>query len=138
MKGIEEHIEQLAFGRTMPRISACLGLYISTDVVFLCEVKMTGGKPTVGHLLRVPVPQAPAARETRVAGTLNTDMLADPEKLAGILKPVLSQVKWGANFVCVSAGRYSHLMAGKSLISLTTSCWISSLRTKSQSFIVAS
>ena len=100
---LSEKLVQVAFGRSLPEITHCLGLYLAPNVAFVAEVSGAGGKPKVEHLVRVPLPPAPAATQgTRVSTVLNTDVLSDTDRLAGLLKPALSQGKWHAEYAMVT------------------------------------
>jgi len=103
---IDQQIEQLAFGRSLPRMESCLGLFLSPTTIFLAEVAFLGGAPKVLHLVRLPVPGADDSKSTKSLGSLNTEFLADQEKLNAILKKALTDIQWGSKSVMVSLSHH--------------------------------
>src|SRR5688572_2555828 len=101
---LADSIEQLSFGRSLPRIDSCLGLYLSPDSIYLCEVKAPKGRPEVQHLLKLPMPAAaPAgAKATRSAGTLSADFLPDVDKVAAVISKALGEGSWRSKHVMVT------------------------------------
>ncbi|MCX5788187.1 MAG: hypothetical protein NTX64_06735, partial [Elusimicrobia bacterium] len=100
---MSDNLVQVAFGRSMPEITHCLGIYLAPNVAFVAEASAAGGKPKVEHLVRVPLPpQAAQTQGTRVSTVLNTDMLSDTDRLAGLLRPALAQGKWRAQYAVVT------------------------------------
>ncbi|MBI4386910.1 MAG: hypothetical protein HY551_05980 [Elusimicrobia bacterium] len=99
---INSLIEQLAFGRTVPKPASCLGLYLHPAVIFLSEVRVKGSKPVVEHLLKIPgpTPSYSTQTQTRSLGNLNVDML-DAERIAGLLKQVMGQAQWNSRHLVV-------------------------------------
>lgn len=99
---IDSLIEQLAFGRSVPKPASCLGLYLHPAVVFLSEVRVKGSKPVVEHLLKIPgpAPTYSTQTQTRSLGNLNVEML-DAERIAGLLKQVMGQAKWNSRHLVV-------------------------------------
>ncbi|MBI4424645.1 MAG: hypothetical protein HY554_13010 [Elusimicrobia bacterium] len=99
---LTEKLEQLSFGKSLPEMSHCIGLYLSPTLAYVGELAMDGAKPKVEHLVRVPLP-APASMATKVGGVLNTDILADTDRLAGLLKQAMSGAgKWRSSYAMVS------------------------------------
>lgn len=101
---LADSIEQLSFGRSMPHIDSCLGLYLSPDSIYLSEVKADKGRPQVLHLLKLPMPAAgpAAAKATRTAGTLSADFLPDVDKVAAVIQKALSEGSWKSKHVMVT------------------------------------
>lgn len=101
---ISEKLLHASFGRSLPEMSYCLGIYLSATVAYVAEVRSSGAKPKIEHLVKVPIPPPPADKAgTRVTGVLNTDILADTDRLAGILKAAMSAAgKWHAEYAVVT------------------------------------
>lgn len=101
---LDQWVEHLAFGRSIPKLDSCLGLYVGMDSVILSEVRMAAGKPVVGQTVQAAFPRAqPAAgKDARTGGALNTEALADPARLADLIRPAMSKVQWKARHVVVS------------------------------------
>jgi len=104
--GLDEQIEQLAFGKSTPAMSACLGIYLSAEAVFVAESRISGGKPVVDHLVRVPLPPGPGGKDTKGTGVLNTDLLADTDRVVGVVSQAMSQIRWGSKFAVVSLSHH--------------------------------
>ena len=63
---LAENIEQISFGRSLPRLDSCLGHFLSPDMMYLAEVAVEGGRPKVLHLLRLPLGGADTGSATKV------------------------------------------------------------------------
>ncbi|TBR22317.1 hypothetical protein EPO15_08320 [bacterium] len=98
---LADSIEQLSFGRSLPRIDSCLGLYLAPDAIYLSEVKAEKGRPQVLHLLKLPMPAA-AAKATRTAGTLSAEFLPDVDKVAAVVSKALGEGSWKSKHVMVT------------------------------------
>lgn len=101
-------VEQLAFGTEPGKGLACLGLYIAPDVVYLSETHVAAGKLVVDHMVRIPIPQdgkAPGA-----TATMNTDFLADPAKIGGLIRQSMSQLRWNSKNVRVTLSHHLGLL----------------------------
>ncbi|MDE2291701.1 MAG: hypothetical protein KGL53_06430, partial [Elusimicrobia bacterium] len=96
-----DSIEQLSFGRSMPHMDSCLGIFLSPDAIYLSEVKVEKGRPQVLHLLRLPMPGG-GGRQTKTAATLSGDFLQDPDKVAAVLQKALSEGSWKSKNVMVT------------------------------------
>lgn len=99
---LADNIEQLSFGRSLPRIDSCLGLYLAPDAIYLSEVKAEKGKPQVLHLLKLPMPAAAGAKTTRTAGTLSAELLPDVDKVAAVISKALGEGSWKSKHVMVT------------------------------------
>jgi len=131
-------VEQLSFGRTMPRLESCLGLHLSPEAVFLAEVKLSGGRPQVVHLVRLPVPGAEAAltaSKTRTVGTLNTDLLEDQEKLVGLLKKALSDIAWGSKHVMITFAPQFGLLRYFAMPAIDRRFWKTAVPAEAKKFV---
>ena len=98
---LAEQIEQLSFGRSLPHIESCLGLYLAPEAVFLSEVRADKGRPQVIHLLKLPMPGG-SGRSTKTAATLSADFLNEPDKVAAIIAKALGEGSWKSKHVMVS------------------------------------
>lgn len=101
---LSDKLLQLAFGRALPEMSYCLGIHLSANAAYIAETKMSGSKPKVEHLIKVPIPPPPADKAgTRVSGVLNTELLADTERLAALIKPAMAAAgKWRSEYAVVT------------------------------------
>jgi len=107
-KKLDELVEQLAFGTDPGKGLNCLGLYLAPDVVYLSETHVSGGKLVVDHMVRIPIPQegkAPGA-----TATMNTDFLADPAKIGGLIRQSMSQLRWNSKNVRVTLSHHLGLL----------------------------
>ncbi|MBI3547438.1 MAG: hypothetical protein HY078_00145 [Elusimicrobia bacterium] len=132
---LDEMIEQLAFGRSMPKMNSCIGLAISSEMMFVSEARIKDGKPAVDHLLRIPIPSAGKDTLTRVAGSLNTELLTDTEKIAGLLKPAMSQTKWGSTNVVVSISHHFGLLRYFTMPSVDRKFWKTAIPSEAKKYI---
>lgn len=89
---LADNIEQLSFGRSLPRIDSCLGLYLAPDAIYLSEVKTEKGKPQVLHLLKLPMPAPAGAKAVRTSGTLSAEFLPDVDKVAAVIQKALGEI----------------------------------------------
>ena len=97
---LQDQIEQLSFGRSLPRIDSCLGLHLSPEAMFLSEVRYDKGRPQVLHLSRLRMPGA--GKNTKAAATLSSDFMPEPEKVADELRKALSEGSWKSKHIMVS------------------------------------
>ena len=81
-------------------IKECLGVYISPEAVFLCEAVYHGGR-NVKIVQSATVPLPPDMGTAKM-GTLNTDLLEKIDKLAELIRTVLSQGQWPSKKVVFS------------------------------------
>lgn len=128
-------VEQLSFGSSIPKMSSCLGLFLSPETIFLAEVEFSGGKPRVRHLIRLPVPAAPPSKETKSAGSLNTDFLADTDRVAGILKKAMDEVKWGSKFVVASFSHHFSILRYFTLPAIDRRFWKTAIPAEAKKYI---
>jgi len=105
---LDSLVDQLAFGTEPGKGAACLGLYLAPDVVYLSETHVAGGKLIVDHMVRIPIPQegkAPGA-----TATMNTDFLAEPAKIGGLIRQSMSQLRWNSKNVRVTLSHHLGLL----------------------------
>lgn len=111
---LEDIIETLSFGETAPKVSHCLGLYLSPETIYIAQTRLdkAGGQPVVEHLLRVPVPPPEGAEGKTGPGatTLNTDFLSDNARLGALLKQSMETVKWKSRHVMVTLSHHLGLL----------------------------
>ncbi len=108
MSKFDDLIEQVAFGREVSKSASSLGLYLSPDVVYLSETRMKDGKIVVDHLVRIPIPTD--AKKPGATGTMNTDFLSDPAKIAGPIRQSMSQLRWNSKNVRVTLSHHLGLL----------------------------
>lgn len=110
MTNLDRLIEQIAFGKEGRKSTASLGLYISPDTIYLAEThRDKAGKFVVDHLVRIPIPTG-AKAGAAAAATMNTDFLADPHKIAGLVRQSMSQMRWNAKTVRVTLSHHLGLL----------------------------
>jgi hypothetical protein len=106
---LDDMIEQLAFGKQTPKPAPCLGLYLSPDVIYLSEThKGKDGKLVVDHLVRIPIPSE--GKNPTATATMSTDFLADPLKVAGLVRQSMSQLRWNTKSVRVTLSHHLGLL----------------------------
>lgn len=106
---LDRYVEQLAFGKEPPKTAACLGLYLSPDVVYLSETRRApDGRITVEHLVRVPL--AGASRPAGATATMNADFLSDPARVAEPIRPSIAQMKWSGRSARVTLSHHLGLL----------------------------
>jgi len=108
MSKFDDFVEQIAFGRELPKPAPSLGLYLGPDVVYLSETRLKDGKLVVDHLVRIPIPQDP--KKPSATGTMNTDFLADPNRIAGPIRQSMSQLRWNSKNVRVTLSHHLGLL----------------------------
>lgn len=106
----DQLIEQLAFGSDRPKLTTCLGLYLSPETIYISEThKDKSGKIVVDHLVRIPVPSASKAAAGSTA-TMNTDFLTDPKKIADLIRQSMAQTRWSSKNVRVTLSHHLGLL----------------------------
>jgi Tfp pilus assembly PilM family ATPase len=101
-------VESIAFGADVTKTAACLGLYLGPDVVYLAETHTSGGKVVVDHLVRIPIPSD--GKGLAATATMNTDFLANPAKIAGLIRQSMSQLRWNTKNVRVTLSHHLGLL----------------------------
>lgn len=133
---LAENIEQLSFGRSLPRLNSCLGLFLSPDMMYLAEVGVESGKPKVLHLLRLPIPGVEAGGSmTRTAGTLNTDFLKDNKEVLQILQKAMSQVSWTSKHVMVTLSHHFGILRYFTLPAIERRFWRTAVPVEAKKYI---
>lgn len=110
MGSLDEFIDRVVFGQAKSRIGVCLGLYLSPEIIYIAETRLgKDGRLVVEHLVRIPVPQE---KKETVAGTLtmSTDFLADPTKVAGLIRQSMAQIRWNSKNVVVTLSHHLGLL----------------------------
>ncbi|MFI5348488.1 MAG: pilus assembly protein PilM [Elusimicrobiota bacterium] len=105
---LNELVEQLAFGSDPGKAGSCLGLYLGPDVVYLSETHVKEGKLVVDHMVRIPIPSD--GKGAGATATMNTDFLADPAKIAGLIRQSMSQLRWNSKNVRVTLSHHLGLL----------------------------
>lgn len=131
----DQQIEQLAFGRSLPRMDSCLGLFLSPTTIFIAEVAVPGGKPKVLHLVRLPVPGTDDSKVAKSLGSLNTEFLADHEKLGAILKKALTDIKWGSKHVMVSLSHHFGILRYFAMPAIDRRFWKTAIPAEAKKYV---
>ncbi len=106
---LDDLVAQLAFGKQTPKAAPALGLYLSPDVIYLSETHSgKDGKIVVDHLVRIPIPSE--GKSPTATATMSTDFLADPLKVAGLVRQSMSQLRWNAKNVRVTLSHHLGLL----------------------------
>jgi hypothetical protein len=109
MANLDSIVEQVAFGKETRAPSASLGLYMSPDTIYLAESHLEkDGKLVVDHLVRIPIPAA--VKGAAASATMNTDFLTDPQKIAGLVRQSMSQMRWNVKNVRVTLSHHLGLL----------------------------
>jgi Tfp pilus assembly PilM family ATPase len=134
---LDEMIEQLSFGRTLPRLDTCLGLYVSPDSMFLSEVKLEGNRPQTLHLVPLPVPggEAASVSKTRTVGTLNTEFLGEQEKLLAIMKKALGGTHWGSKHIMVTLSHHFGLLRYFAMPAIDRRFWKTAVPAEAKKYV---
>jgi len=135
MSSLEENIEQLSFGRSLPKMDSCLGLFISQETLFLTEVAYKGGKPKVLHLLRLSIPGGPSSKGTKTIGTLNTDFLTEHEQILKLLQEAMKKTKFGSKHVMVSLSHQFGILRYFTLPAIDRRFWKSAVPVEAKKYI---
>ncbi len=107
---IDQLIDTLAFGKSKPASGPCLGLYLSPEMLYIAETRPgKGGAVTVDHLVRIPIPPEGKAAAAGTM-TMSTDFLADPVKIAGLIRQSMSQIRWNSKNVVVTLSHHLGLL----------------------------
>lgn len=99
---LADSIEQLSFGRSMPKMESCIGIYLSPEAIFLSEARAEKGRPQVLHLLKLPMPGAAAGRQTKTVAILSSEFLPDIDKAVAVIAKALSEGSWKSKHAMVS------------------------------------
>ncbi|PCI36640.1 MAG: hypothetical protein COB53_08905 [Elusimicrobia bacterium] len=132
---LAENIEQISFGRSLPRLDSCLGLFLSPDMMYLAEVAVEGGRPKVLHLLRLPLGGADTGSATKTGGTLNTDFFKDNKEVFAALKKAMSQVSWTSKHVMVSLSHHFGILRYFTLPVIERRFWRTAIPVEAKKFI---
>lgn len=137
LRDIDAAIEQLAFGKTTPKVSSCLGMYLSPEVIYLSETHMEKGRLVVDHLVRVPVPAlAPKPGQGPGTGmTLNTDFLMDNAKLSALIRQAMSQIRWNSKNVIVTLSHHLGLLRYFTMPAIDPRYWNSAVPLEAKKYI---
>lgn len=111
MGQLDQIIEQVAFGQTQEKMSSCLGLYLSPETIYISETHLgKDGKLVVDHLVRIPIPADPGKTSPGATATMNTDFLSDPNKIGGLVRQSMSQIRWNSKNVFVTLSHHFGLL----------------------------
>lgn len=110
MGRLDGFIDRVVFGQAKPQLGVCLGLYLSPEIIYIAETRLgKDGRLVVEHLVRIPVPQE--KKETLASTlTMSTDFLADPTKVAGLIRQSMAQIRWNSKNVVVTLSHHLGLL----------------------------
>jgi hypothetical protein len=108
MSKLDNLVQELAFGAEPGKGAPCLGLYLGPDVVYLSESHVVAEKLVVDHMVRIPIPSD--GKGPGATATMNTDFLADPAKIAGLIRQSMSQLRWNSKNVRVTLSHHLGLL----------------------------
>jgi hypothetical protein len=109
MATLNSIVEQIAFGKETRAPSASLGLYMSPDTIYLAESHLDKDRKfVVDHLVRIPIPAA--VKGAAASATMNTDFLTDPQKIAGLVRQSMAQMRWNVKNVRVTLSHHLGLL----------------------------
>lgn len=106
---IDQLIDTLAFGKAQAASGPCLGLYLSPETIYIAETRIKGASVTVDHLVRIPIPPEGKAAAAGTM-TMSTDFLADPNKIGGLIRQSMSQIRWNSKNIVVSLSHHLGLL----------------------------
>ncbi|MBI5624908.1 MAG: pilus assembly protein PilM [Elusimicrobia bacterium] len=132
---IDPLIEQLAFGKTTPKLSRCMGIYLSPEVIYVSEAHVAKGKVVVDHLVRVPVPVPEAGKEGGTTPTLATDFLSDIPKLSALIRQAISQLRWNSKDVVITLSHHLGLLRYFTMPEVERRFWKSAIPLEAKKFI---
>mgnify|MGYP001620041602 CR=1 FL=1 len=132
---IDPLIEQLAFGKTTTKLSRCLGLYLSPEVIYVSEIHSAKGKVVVDHLVRVAVPVPDQDKEAGTSPTLVTDFLSDTPKLSALIRQAISQLRWNSKDVVVTLSHHLGLLRYFTMPAVDRRFWKSAIPLEAKKFI---
>ena len=134
---LDEMIEQLSFGRTLPRLETCLGLFVSPEAMFLSEVKLDGNRPQTVHLVPLPVPggEASSVSKTRTVGTLNTEFLGEQDKLLAIMKKALEGTHWNSKHIMVTLSHHFGLLRYFAMPAIDRRFWKTAVPAEAKKYV---
>jgi hypothetical protein len=134
---VDEIVDALAFGAKTEKVSACLGMYIGPETIYIAETHLEKGKLIVDHLVRIPVP-APEAGKGGAPGTgstLNTDFLMDNAKLSALIKQSMAQVRWNTKDVMLTLSHHLGLLRYFAMPEIERRYWNSSVPLEAKKYI---
>jgi hypothetical protein len=131
-------IENLAFGKTTPKLSSTLGMYLSPDTIYIAQSSLDkAGKLRVEHLVRipVPVPEDKGKAGGTMTGTLNTSFLTENQKLGGLIQQSMSQFKWNSKHVMVTLSHHLGLLRYFTMPAIERRFWKSAVPVEAKKYI---
>ncbi|MBI5210551.1 MAG: pilus assembly protein PilM [Elusimicrobia bacterium] len=128
-------IEQLAFGKSTPKLSKCLGIYLSPEVVYLSEVHFAKGKVAVDHMVRVPVPAPEHKSDSATSPTLVTEFLGDTPRISALIRQAISQMRWNSTDVVVTLSHHLGLLRYFTMPAVERRFWKSAIPLEAKKYI---
>ncbi|MBI5240845.1 MAG: hypothetical protein HY926_10265 [Elusimicrobia bacterium] len=129
-------IESVAFGKTTPKLSSSLGMYLSPDTIYIAQTSLDrSGKLRVEHLVRIPVPVPEGKSAGTMTGTLNTSFLTENQKLGGLIQQSMSQFKWSSKNVMVTLSHHLGLLRYFTMPAIERRFWKSAVPVEAKKYI---
>ncbi len=128
-------IENVAFGKTTPKLSSTLGMYLSPDTIYIAQTSAEkSGKLRVEHLVRIPVP-VPEGKSGTMTGTLTTSFLTENQKLGNLIQQSMSQFKWSTKHVMVTLSHHLGLLRYFTMPAIERRFWKSAVPVEAKKYI---
>ena len=129
-------IENVAFGKTTPKLSSTLGMYLSPDTIYIAQTSAEkSGKLRVEHLVRIPVPVPEGKAGGTMTGTLNTSFLTENQKLGNLIQQSMSQFKWSTKHVMVTLSHHLGLLRYFTMPAIERRFWKSAVPVEAKKYI---
>lgn len=140
---IDELVEELSFGKSSEKVSSCLGMYLSPEVIYIAETHLEKGKLAVDHLVRIPVPPPPpekgkeAGKDAAAPATvtLTTDFVFDQAKLGALIRESMAQFRWNSKDVLVTLSHHLGLLRYFTMPALERSFWKTAIPMEAKKYI---
>ncbi|MBI4056696.1 MAG: pilus assembly protein PilM [Elusimicrobia bacterium] len=102
MEGLKEQFSKLFDKKKTPTLSHCLGIYLSSEAAYICEIQKGGNKPSIKQMIKVPFSPSREPKEESLPSALKTQFFSDPGQLATLLRTAMDKTSWGSRQVVVS------------------------------------
>jgi len=134
---LDDLIENAAFGKTAPKLSSTLGMYLSPDTIYIAQTDLNrSGKLVVEHLVRIPVPVPEDKKDPgTMTGTLNTSFLTENQKLGALIQQSMSQFKWSTKHVMVTLSHHLGLLRYFTMPAIERRFWKSAVPVEAKKHI---
>lgn len=135
MPSLDDWIDRVAFGKAPSKPGPALGLYLSPEMIYVCQARLDAGAVAVEHLLRVPLPAADKPLSSAATGTLSAETLGEEGRLFAALKQSLSQVRWSSKRVFVTLSHQLGLLRYFTMPSIASRFWSAAVLLEAKKYI---